>query len=230
MFSSVAQLVIIGISAGYVAIGFPVLVIWFYVVQRYYLATSRQIRLLDIELKAPLVSHTMETISGLSTILAFGWEERQSQLMKTQVDVSQRAFYLMYCIQRWLNLVLDLSIAVIAAGLVAIAVGLRDGRSASGTAVALVNIVSLSESIKSFMGNWSILETSIAAVARIRSLVNEVTSEDGDDDVLDPPPGWPGNGDIGFQHVSVSIGFVVRPSRAFPFLLTSTGVADEVMF
>lgn len=48
-----------------------------YMVQRFYLKTSRQLRLLDLEAKSPLYSHFMETLSGLITIRAF---QRQTAL------------------------------------------------------------------------------------------------------------------------------------------------------
>ncbi|KAH1516225.1 hypothetical protein KXX18_007884, partial [Aspergillus fumigatus] len=48
---------------------FFILALW--VLQRFYLHTSRQVRLRDIEAKAPLYSHLLETIDGLATIRAF---------------------------------------------------------------------------------------------------------------------------------------------------------------
>lgn len=38
----------------YLAISYPILGILLYVVQRFYLRTSRQLRLLDLEMKSPL--------------------------------------------------------------------------------------------------------------------------------------------------------------------------------
>ena len=45
------------------------------VLQKYYLKTSRQMRLLDLEAKSPLYSHFLESLTGLVEIRAFGWSD-----------------------------------------------------------------------------------------------------------------------------------------------------------
>jgi ATP-binding cassette subfamily C (CFTR/MRP) protein 1 len=45
------------------------------VLQKYYLRTSRQMRLLDLEAKSPLYSHFLESLTGLVEIRAFGWSD-----------------------------------------------------------------------------------------------------------------------------------------------------------
>jgi ABC-type multidrug transport system fused ATPase/permease subunit len=59
----------------------PVLILAVYFLQKFYLRTSRQIRFLDLECKSPLYTHVAETLEGLSTIRAFGWQEA---FMKTR--------------------------------------------------------------------------------------------------------------------------------------------------
>lgn len=51
----------------------PFLAATLFVVQRYYLRTSRQVRLLDIEAKAPLYKLFIETATGVATIRAYRW-------------------------------------------------------------------------------------------------------------------------------------------------------------
>ncbi len=54
VFECVGMAVVIAISAPYIAITYPVLVLVLYGLQRFYLRTSRQVRLLDLEAKSPL--------------------------------------------------------------------------------------------------------------------------------------------------------------------------------
>jgi ABC-type multidrug transport system fused ATPase/permease subunit len=54
----------------------PFLGVVVYAIQKFYLRTSRQIRVLDLELQSPLVAQFSETIEGLATIRAFGWQEK----------------------------------------------------------------------------------------------------------------------------------------------------------
>ena len=54
MLICIAQIGLIASASAWIAVSFPVLIAAFYLVQKYYLRTSRQIRLLDLEEKAPL--------------------------------------------------------------------------------------------------------------------------------------------------------------------------------
>lgn len=47
-----------------------------FVVQTFYLRTSRQMRYLDLDSKAPRYTHFQESLSGLVSIRAFGWVDQ----------------------------------------------------------------------------------------------------------------------------------------------------------
>ena len=119
----------------------PLLIAVIWVLQHVYLRTSRQLRLLDLEARSPLYSHFLETLSGLSTIRAFGWEVENKEQNKRLLDFSQRPYYLLYCVQRWLNLVLDLIVAAEAVVVVGLALGLRTSTTAGLLGVSLNNIL-----------------------------------------------------------------------------------------
>jgi ATP-binding cassette subfamily C (CFTR/MRP) protein 1 len=126
LLSCIGQLVVICVGSKFVGAIIPGLLVILYFVQRFYLRTSRQLRILDIEAKAPLLSHFMETIHGSVGIRAFGWTKEYRDKNEKILKNSQRPYYLLYCCQRWLNLVLDLLVAVIAIVLMSIVVSTRD--------------------------------------------------------------------------------------------------------
>jgi ATP-binding cassette, subfamily C (CFTR/MRP), member 1 len=119
----------------------PFLILAVILLQHVYLRTSRQLRLLDLEGRSPLYTHFMETVSGLSTIQAFHWQDRFQGENIRLLDASQRPYYLLYCIQRWLVLVLDLIVAAEAIVLVGLAVTLRSEMSVGLVGVSLNNIL-----------------------------------------------------------------------------------------
>lgn len=123
------------------AITVPFLLIVIILLQHFYLRTSRQLRLLDLESRSPLYSHFMETISGLATIQAFQWQELFSRKNLKLLDASQRPYYLLYCIQRWLTLVLDLMVAAEAVILVGLVIKLKGSVSVGLIGVSLNNIL-----------------------------------------------------------------------------------------
>lgn len=124
------------------AISIPLLIIAVWGFQHVYLRTSRQLRLLDLEARGPLYSHFMETLSGLVTIRAFGRERDFREENHKHLDFSQRPYYLLYCIQRWLNLVLDLIVGAEAVLVVGLAVWLRSSTSVGLLGVSLNNVLS----------------------------------------------------------------------------------------
>lgn len=194
----------------------PVCIIAVYYVAQYYIRTSRQIRLLDIELKAPLFSHFLETLSGLSSIRAYGWSEEYRRVSRVTLDASQRPYYLLFCIQRWLNLVLDLIVAAIAVIVIAIALSLRGNSSLSLLGIALFNIVNFSTTLQMLIGQWTGLETSIGAVSRIRSYVREAKTEDLETEIQTVPSSWPLRGEVEFNNVTASYEYVPWKNH-FPF-------------
>ena len=177
-----------------------------YVLQNVYLRTSRQLRFMDLEAKSPLYSHFLETLDGLSTIRAFSEQEKSRRVNTSSLDRSQRPYYLLYCIQRWLNLILDLQVAALAVIVVALAVQLRNTTSGGAIGVALNNLLGFNQTLSGLIQSWTGLETSLGAISRIRSFESTVVSEarDGEDKI--PDEEWPSKGAVEIQGVAASYG------------------------
>jgi ATP-binding cassette, subfamily C (CFTR/MRP), member 1 len=191
-------------GAGYFAATIPVLLGVMYVIQKYYLRTSRQLRILDLEMKAPLYTQFGETASGLATIRAFDWADKFYERNAFLLDESQRPFYLLMCVQRWLNLVLELVVAGLVLVLLVIVVQTRATIDPGLVGVGLLSAVSLSNSITNLVLTWTNMETSIGAVARIRDFVRTTTSEHLPQERDEPRSKWPENGEVQFANFSAS--------------------------
>jgi ATP-binding cassette, subfamily C (CFTR/MRP), member 1 len=203
-----AQMILIGVESIYAAISFPLCIVAFYLIQKFYLRTSRQMRFLDLESKSPLYSQFVECLNGLATIRAFGWQDALANKNLDLLDRSQRPFYLLWSIQRWLTLVLDLVVAALAVLLIALVVALRGTLSAGAVGVALVNVISFSQNLKLLLQFWTNLETHIGAVSRIKTFTEEMVPEDLPSEKEEPPATWPSSGGIEFRNVSASYRFV----------------------
>lgn len=205
-FILIAQTLVIAATAKYAGAALPVCVVAAYMTQKFYLRTSRVFRLLDIEAKSLLFSHFLETLSGLVTIRAFGWGEGYVRTNSHFIDLSQRPFYLLLSIQRWLGLVLDLLVSGIAVVLAVIAVKSKGDVNPGLMGLALLNIVGFSSVLKQLVSNWTLLETSTGALSRVKSFTNGVASEHDDCAGGYPPPDWhwPSEGGIQFNNVVAS--------------------------
>lgn len=198
----IAQIILIGISSVYAAISFPVCFLFVYLIQKFYLRTSRQLRFLDLEAKSPLYSLFSETIAGLTTIRAFGWQRSLEAKNRHLLDQSQRPFYLLFSVQRWLQLVLDLLVAAIAIMLMSLITGLRGVLSGAYVGIALLNVILFSQTLKLVLQYWTMLETHIGAVSRIRNFTSTTNPEDTSQETAVLPPDWPAQGAIEFHSVS----------------------------
>lgn len=186
----------------YLTATIPVLAVVLFLVQRYYLRTSRRVRLIDIEAKAPIYKHFIETIHGVSTIRSYHWRAAFQEQLRQLLDESQRPFYMLLNIQQWLILVLNLTVGALAAVIVALATSWTGDISAGAVGVALVLILDFNALLTQCIRAWTMMETSIGAVARIQQFVNDTPVERSGDAL--PPPIWPSRGAIQFQDVVAS--------------------------
>ena len=195
---------IIASGGQYTAVSIPFIVLVLYLLQKFYLRTSRQIRHLDLEAKSPLYTHFTETLAGGSTIRAFGFGSRALNINHSLLNDSQRPFYLLFCIQRWLNLVLDLVVAAIAVVMVAIAL-LIPGASTSGSiALSLFTLVTFSSELKTLITAWTMLETSLGAIARLKSFIADTPDENKDVELQEVSADWPALGAVKLENVVAS--------------------------
>jgi ATP-binding cassette subfamily C (CFTR/MRP) protein 1 len=176
-----------------------------FLVQRYYLRTSRQVRLIDIEAKAPIYKHFIETIHGVSTIRSYQWSIAFQEQFRQLLDQSQRPFYMLLNIQQWLILVLNLTVGALAAVIVALATTWTGNISAGAVGVALVLILDFNQLLTQCIRAWTMMETSIGAVARIQQFVHMTPVEPSG--VALPPPDWPSRGAIIFRDIVASYAY-----------------------
>ncbi|KAF4958674.1 hypothetical protein FGADI_2224 [Fusarium gaditjirri] len=198
----IAEMVLISVGSYYTAIAFPFLFVALWVVQHTYLRTSRQLRFMDLEAKSPLYALFTESVAGLATLRAFGWRDALEKKHHDLLDRSQRPFYLLYAAQRWLTLVLDLFVTVIAVLVVVLVTQLRGVLPTGLIGVALVNIIQFSQHLKLLMTFWTTLETHIGAISRIKSFTSDTASEHEPQEKEQPPSIWPSKGQIVFNNVS----------------------------
>lgn len=201
-------MILIGIASTYAAISFPIVLGVLYFIQKVYLRTSRQLRFLDLEAKAPLYSNFADCLSGLVTLRAFGWQKSMEERNRRLLDHSQRPFYLLFAAQRWLTLTLDLMVAGIATILIILVVALRGKIGAGYVGIALLNIIMFSQTIKLLVTFWTNLETHIGSILRVKKFSENVQSEDLPDENDPVPSTWPSKGLVEFRSLSAAYRYV----------------------
>ncbi|RMZ03683.1 hypothetical protein D0864_02905 [Hortaea werneckii] len=222
--SFIMQMIIIGVTARITAIFIPICMACVYFTQRLYLKTSRRLRLLDIEAKAPLLAYHIETLSGLPTIRAFGFEQEAMKRMNRLLEASQQPFYLLLCVQRWLGFVLDSIIACLVILIVVFALKVSSSASAGLTGAALVTVIACNQTLANLVESWTMMETCLGAVQRIKEFSDQKPSQPENNELDMPAEGWPDQGCIEFDNYSGSYGstsplvlknisFAIRPGQ-----------------
>lgn len=212
-FTAIIQIVLITVASLPMLCAIPVLFAVLYIIQHFYLRTSKQLRLQELDAKAALLTGISETGSGagLSTIRAHGWSDVAMARFLEKLDRSQEPLYLLYAVQRWLQLVLNLVVAGVVVAMIGASVALKTSNkvSAGAVGVAFLNAVTLGETLTQFIVAYTGLETSLGAIARIALFQLQTPVEE--DDMAISPTAYssqevptaraPGGGSIRFENV-----------------------------
>lgn len=204
----------------YIAAVLPLLILVLYSVQRFYLKTSPQLRLLEygspsavrtlsdlvyrLEAFAPLLSHFMESASGLLTLRGLGWTTSYSVRVIQLLDTAQKPYYLLLCVQQWLVFILDLIVAALAVMVTGLAIALRSWLNAGFLGLALVNLMSISLSLTNLVQQWTLLETSLGDIARIKDFCTNTPTENANAEFEVPSTSWPNRGALHLETVCAS--------------------------
>lgn len=115
---------------------------------------------------------------------------------------SQRPSYLLLMIQEWLNLVLNVVVMLLAVAMTTLAVRLHSNSAFAGA--ALYSLLSFGENLAGIVLFWTNLETSLGAIARLKTFNETVKPEDREEETTIPPEQWPQRGVVELKGVSAN--------------------------
>ncbi|KID84403.1 ABC transporter [Metarhizium guizhouense ARSEF 977] len=168
-------------------------------------ATSSAYVLISYPSRLLLVLSTtnfIDTIKGVVTLRAFEWTEDARAKNDTILNTSQRPSFLLRMVQRWLTLVLGMVVAALAILVVVLATQLRTQSGFAGA--SMVSIMTFGKFIAAIIQNYTLLETSMGAVTRLKTFSESTPVEDPPGEHTAPPSSWPDRGVIEIRDVSAS--------------------------
>ncbi|XP_077585449.1 ATP-binding cassette sub-family C member 2 [Stigmatopora nigra] len=179
----------------------PLAVVYFFV-QRFYVATSRQLRRLDSVSRSPIYSHFGETVSGLSVIRAYGHQERFLQHNETTMDENLKSVYPWIVSNRWLAIRLEFvgNLVVFFAALLAVIS--RDSLDSGLVGLSISYSLNVTQTLNWLVRMTSELETNIVAVERVSEYSVIKNEADWVTDTR-PPKTWPEAGRLQFENYMV---------------------------
>lgn len=201
-FRVVSVIIVICYSTYYfLAVIVPLLILYVFI-QRFYVATSRQLRRLDSVSRSPIYAHFSETLAGVSSIRAYMLRERSITANADKVDENQIAYYPGMTSNRWLAVRLEFlgNCIVLFASLFAVIQ--RSSMDPGIVGLSVSYAMSVTQALNWMVRMTSDLETNIVAVERVREYCE--TPTEAPDELPDrrPPAGWPTRGEVVFDHYS----------------------------
>lgn len=107
-------------------------------------------------------------------------------------------------------MVLDLFAGAMAVLLVSVALNLPGSTSKGALGLAMLNLIDLNTNLNNFVIQWTNLEISLGALARLRSFRDQTPQESCDErNCHMQPPGWPTSGEVEFADVTAAYGYVL---------------------
>ncbi|KZT03607.1 multidrug resistance-associated ABC transporter [Laetiporus sulphureus 93-53] len=187
----------------YLGIMFVPLTIAYYLSALYYRRSSVETKRLDSILRSWLYAAYAETLTGLSTVRAFGEESHFVRKTEKGLDLENRAYYMVIAIQQWLATRLDLLGNLLVLGIALFAAGYSKSINPSKVGVVISYTLSITSTFSQLVSTYAQNEQNFNCVERILHYA-DLPSEGNATTPNDPPPSWPEKGHVEFKDVELA--------------------------
>jgi len=179
-----------------------VILIAYYIVQKVYIASSRQLKRLESISRSPIYSQFGETVSGVTTIRAYGMQQQFVRQSEAKVDENQRAGFPSVVSNRWLAVRLETVGNLITFSAALLAVLSRDSLSPGLIGLSVSYALSVTQALTWLVRMACDVETNIVAVERLKEYAESKTEAEWDIHDTKPQDSWPNQGVIKFENYS----------------------------
>ncbi|XP_063235793.1 multidrug resistance-associated protein 1-like isoform X1 [Bacillus rossius redtenbacheri] len=203
LFSVVATLFVISYSTPiFIAVIIPVGFLYYFI-QRFYVATSRQLKRLESISRSPIYSHFGESITGATTIRAYHVQERFISESEEKVDINQICYFPGIIANRWLAVRLEMigNLIIFFSALFAI-LG-RDTMSPGLVGLSVSYALQMTQTLNWLVRMTSDVETNIVAVERIKEYAEHKQEAPWENPAITVPDKWPSDGRVEFKDYKV---------------------------
>ncbi|XP_041372528.1 multidrug resistance-associated protein 1-like [Gigantopelta aegis] len=197
IFSVISTFIVISYSTPIFLVVIIPLGLFYWLIQHFYIPTSRQLKRIESVTRSPIYSHFSETVTGASTIRAFGVSERFFKESQAKVDKNLVYYFCGIASNRWLGWRLDFlgSIVILAAAVFAVN---DDGLEGGLVGLSITYALQVTATLNWMVRTTSDLETNIVSVERVKEYSETPTEAEWENPFRRPPQDWPQKGDINF--------------------------------
>uniref|UniRef100_A0A3B1IRS1 ATP binding cassette subfamily C member 3 n=1 Tax=Astyanax mexicanus TaxID=7994 RepID=A0A3B1IRS1_ASTMX len=179
------------------------LMMFYWWVQRFYVATSRQLKRLESVSRSPIYSHFSETITGTSVIRAYGRNSAFVLMSDMKVDENQKSYYPGIVSNRWLGIRIEFIGNCIVLFAAVFAVLEKENLSPGLVGLSVSYALQVTMSLNWMVRMTSDLESNIVAVERVKEYSETPPEAPWEVEDKKPPTDWPSEGNVEFADYSV---------------------------
>ncbi|XP_020937746.1 multidrug resistance-associated protein 4-like isoform X2 [Sus scrofa] len=172
----------------------------FFVLRRYFLETSRDVKRLECTTRSPVFSHLASSLQGRWTIRAFKAQQRFQELFDAHQDLHSEAWFLSLTTSRWFALCLDAICAVFVIGVAFGSLFLAETLNVGQVGLVLSLALTFTVMVPRCIRQSAEAETMMISVERVIEYT-DLEKEAPWEYKYHPPPSWPHEGLIGFYNV-----------------------------
>lgn len=137
-----------------------------------YLSASREIKRIDSISKSPIYQHFGETLSGVSTIRAYGVGNRFISDSFSKVDNNNRPFFYLWVANRWLSFRIDLAGALVSFSSAAMIILNTKGLSAGLAGLSLSYALTFNDYVLWIVRLYAVLEMNMNSIERLQEYMD----------------------------------------------------------
>ena len=183
----------------------------YFAIGKFYLSSSTDLKRLESVQRSPLYQQFGETLSGVTTIRAYGDERRFIRDNQLRIDTQTRPFLYLWAANRWLALRIDVTGALVSffAGIfIILSVGKVDAGAAG---LSLTYAVTFTENVLWLVRLYSNNEQNMNSVERVKEYLDVEQEAKAILPDCRPDGDWPSQGNVDFIEYSTRYRADLKP-------------------
>lgn len=197
----VSSIVVISTSTPIFMAALLPLAILYYVIQSFYLTTSRQLKRVESVTRSPIYSHFGESITGQNTIRAYRKQTQFSGVNSQKIDLNQKTLYSTIIAQRWLEFRLEVIGSFIVLFAAFFAVLGRDTMDPAIVGLSITYALTVTGVLSFLVRMTADVETNIVAIERMEEYGLIPKEAEWNKGAIDKT--WPKQGGVQFENLQL---------------------------
>ena len=202
LFRTLVTLIIVSLQTPFFLLAVLPLSIVYYVIQKFYIQTSRQLKRIESNTRSPIYNHFSETVTGSSCIKAFGAVETFRLEAESRIDMNCKSFVLSSAASRWLAVRLEFvgnCIVLLAALFSVTSLGSLDP-SIAGLSISYA--LTVTATLNMLVRSSADLENNLVSVERCLEYAKVAMEKAWYNSRTKPNDSWPDQGLVKFENYS----------------------------